>query len=557
MWIKRIGFTVLFGVLIVCLIRYAAVRLENAGKYPENTDEEYARATLFSDVSFWEPPLWDTAEGTITGDISKITGLALDITVPVQNMDTQLSLMLVNDKLPDIISITNPTAVSQLITSGKVWNIEEFFKTYKPDSHLLYKFPEDVKQELIQRDGGWYAIPSHINSAAARDIWKPTKYYEEAVKYNNNNAIIWNKKLLETAGLSIEDLQTDQEVLAAFEKVKNMNLEIDGKPVILLLLDGRDYQDPTLKFLQWTFGAESIDENGDYKDPILQPETKAALYFLNQVMRNSYADPTQLTIDNPQVKSYIASGRVLCFIGNTANAELVPDAWVSSGPILSSSGAKPVLGKNLRATTGWIGTFISKNCKNPKEIAAWIDYMTSDEGMLFWNYGYEGNDYYLNEEKQIQRTVMGAASEAAYRQTGQSAWWMFSNLAWSRSVERGNLSSIELQTAYGRHPVTSIYDDSLLNIPLEFISLDKQFGVIETEVNNWKKTQIPVVILARDDKEFNAQYDGFMKRLQELGIEQLDERKNEKYQENCREYNSSIKKVNGTRRGKSYDKEVK
>ena len=40
----------------------------------------YATASLFCDVNFWEPPSWETEEGTITGDITKRTGLALDIT---------------------------------------------------------------------------------------------------------------------------------------------------------------------------------------------------------------------------------------------------------------------------------------------------------------------------------------------------------------------------------------------------------------------------------------------------------------------------------------------
>ncbi|MFQ7549451.1 MAG: hypothetical protein ACLRMZ_02965 [Blautia marasmi] len=65
--------------------------------------EPYVTASLFCDVNFWEPPFWSTGR-TITGDITEKTGLALDITVPPQNADAQLSLMLLNDELPDIIS---------------------------------------------------------------------------------------------------------------------------------------------------------------------------------------------------------------------------------------------------------------------------------------------------------------------------------------------------------------------------------------------------------------------------------------------------------------------
>ena len=88
-------------------------------------------------------------------------------------------------------------------------------------------------------------------------------------------------------------------------------------------------------------------------------------------------------MENDQIKSLIASQRVLCFIGNIANTSFNPMQWVSSGPVFSESGKTPVLGKNCRASTGWIGTFVSKSCSNPEETAAFIDYMTSEEGMLF------------------------------------------------------------------------------------------------------------------------------------------------------------------------------
>ena len=121
-------------------------------------ESEYASISLLCDVDFWEPPVWD-------------------------------------DKLPDLISVVDSTAISQLVSSGKVWRLDEFLQKYKSDSHLLTSFPEDIKAELIKRDGAWYAFPSHMNSEDAREKWPPTTRYEIVTKYGNNNAIIWNKKL--------------------------------------------------------------------------------------------------------------------------------------------------------------------------------------------------------------------------------------------------------------------------------------------------------------------------------------------------------------------------
>lgn len=455
----------------------------------EEGEDSYARASLFCDVNFWEPPSWSTEEGTITGDITKKTGLALDITVPPQNADAQLSLMLLNDELPDIISLTNETTISQLITSGKVWDLEEFLKRYCPDSHLLKSFPEDIKRELIKRDGGWYAYPSHMNSQDSRKIWKPSsRFYEDWTNYNDNNAIIWNRELLEKAGLTVEEVQTEEQVLAAWNKMKNMHLDVDGEAVIPLLVDGKGYIDPTVKFLEYTFGAERVDENGNYRDILLQPQAEHALLFLNEAIRNGYAAPEQLTYENTKIKSLMAGGNVFCFIGNVANSGIDFTKWVSSGPILSSGGETPVLGKNLRAPTGWLGTFVSKDCRNPEQVAAWIDYMTSDEGLLFWSFGYEGSDYRLDDDGYVVQSEKGEAASLDYGQTGQGAWWMFDNFSWERSIlpepeeDSSTAAEKEVYTAFGSHDRTVSYDESLLPLTAEDIPPESDEGILDAKI---------------------------------------------------------------------------
>ena len=106
--------------ILACIIGLTGCRTDEKKKDLEQNEREHARVSLFCDVEFWKPPVWDTAEDTITGEISQKTGLALDIYVPVQDADTQLSLMLVNDNLPDLISVTDSTVTSQLVSSGKV-----------------------------------------------------------------------------------------------------------------------------------------------------------------------------------------------------------------------------------------------------------------------------------------------------------------------------------------------------------------------------------------------------------------------------------------------------
>ena len=535
-------------IMAICTICLAAAVLCSCGRAGQQTvSGQPVRAKLFCDVSFWRIPEWKETEGSITGGITEKTGLALDIIVPAQDADTQLKIMLINDELPDIISVTDSVTISQLVSSGKVWQIDEFLEAYKPDSHILEDFPEDVKHEMILRDGGWYAYPSHINSAEERAKWETSEYVENYVRYNNNNAMIWNRALLEQAGLKEEELKTQEQVLAALERAKSMKLKADREDAILLLIDGKDYQGTTLRYLQDTFGSEWVDENGNYRDILLQPQSRTAMHFLNTVMYRSYASPEQCTMEISRIQEIMKSGRVLCFIGNVANTEIDYREWVSAGAMLSPEGDVPVMGKSMRVTTGWISTFIAKDCKNPEEIAMFLDYMTSEEGMRFWSYGYEGRDYYVGEDGAFYRTDPTVVQR--YQETGIGAWWMFANMAWDRHAKAEDESAraeMEVLSAYGMDKNTVLYDSSLLIMPPSLIIAGQEESMIEKEIEQWKKTEILKIILAEGEDAFEREYTELIQGLYERGIDRMNQWKDEGYKKKCLEYGNTLQKINKT-----------
>lgn len=285
----------------------------------DSAENNYTELTLFSDVSFWNPPVWSFEEGSISAGISKKTGAYLDFAIPPQDASKKLSLMILKDELPDLIVATDKNVINQLIRSGKVWALQDFFETYCPDSHLLKDFPKDRKQEYIRQYGDWYAYLSHLNTDDARKTWKEkTSYYGDLFTHSYNHGIMFNRKLLARANLTVSDIQTASQVLKAFEKVKKLTAE-DGQSTIPLLLEGNQYLDSSISCLIGSFGAEVIDDNGNYTERFLQPECKDAFAFLNTAFRKGYAFSEDLTLDNLQMRDLIADDRVFCYIGNTSN----------------------------------------------------------------------------------------------------------------------------------------------------------------------------------------------------------------------------------------------
>lgn len=532
---KRFQYTVLLILLALGLVIAACGKQEEA---PKKGDTEYIRLSLFCDVNFWKPPQWEIKKDSITGKISEKTGVVIDTNVPAQDADKQLSLLLMNGELPDMISVTDNTMISQLVDSGKVWDLEEFFETYLPDSHILRDFPQDVLKMLKERDGGWYAWPSHIDSDDAREQWPPSaECYADEKEYLWNCGIIWNKKLLDELGISIQQLQTKEQVFHAFSKAKEWNRMQKDKKIIPLLVDGIDYQEFTLDFLQETFGMLPVGEDGAYRSAVLQPETKEALQFLNQALREGYMSPEQLTWQNLTVKDTLSGGQVLCFIGNIANSDINALEWVSSGQIRSDSGKSPVWGKRNTSATGWLNTFLSKSCEHPKELAVWLDYMTSEEGLLLWDCGLQGVDYELDQTGLVRRFTQ----EENPDKNEISVWWPFGNLAWLWSVlapyEEGSQedAASKIKVAYAKTEGTKIYDASLIDI-----SLEGEEKKLEETLNAYTRKEISVLLLTGSPEEFEEKYKSLIEALEQKGIRELDKQKNSLYQQKCREVGESI-----------------
>lgn len=194
-----------------------------------------------------------------------------------------------------------------------------------------------------------------------------------------------------------------------------------------------------------------------------------------------------------------------------------------------------------------MSTFISRDCENPEIIAGWLDYMTSEEGMLLWDFGIEGIDYVLDEEGLVVRTREGKEKRENYSTSGLMAWWMFVNYSWERHVmqaprEGEELQEYEIYTAYGRTEETVIYDEAVLSIPSETLSEEAQS--IQLAVNELKSTWLPLLVLAEDEASFETGYDQFLTGLREAGIEILDTEKDEQYEKNCEQYGYSLEKIN-------------
>ncbi len=508
----------------------------------------------FSDVSGWGPATanWSVDESPATVYIEENLGLSLNIEQPPTDASTKLGLMLASGELPDVMSITDSDMYKQLVEADKVWDMQTFLETYDPDSHLLKDFPDDIRKALTDVYGNWYSYPSHMESKNNREVFPPDdQIWVDVVEKGNNGCIMFNKEIMDAVGITPEDVQTEEGFLAACEKVKASGHQVDGQSVLPVVLQCNLWINTSLDgIVSNTFGVLPVDDEGNYRHSELNPLYKNALKFLNTLIQKEYLDVNTLTIDETALKTYLDAKRVFCWIGNQAQQDKTNMPWVSYGPILASNGAKPVIGLNGEAGTGWIQTLVSKDCKNPEKIAKLLSWASSREGLLVNYYGEEGTDYTIDDKGIVTRTEEGT-KRLAEEYDNNVLMWPFANTSFERHTEpvpdpasnRG--VEVALMPAFGKNENTYIYNTAVLDFRNNtVIEPSSDLGIKLSQVDSYLEAQKAKIVTASSDAEFEKEYQNMLDTLESYSIADIDAEYDKIYKEYCEKKGTSIENVN-------------
>ncbi len=508
----------------------------------------------FSDVSGWGPATanWSVDESPATVYIEENLGLSLNIEQPPTDASTKLGLMLASGELPDVMSITDSDMYKQLVEADKVWDMQTFLETYDPDSHLLKDFPDDIRKALTDVYGNWYSYPSHMESKNNREVFPPDdQIWVDVVEKGSNGCIMFNKEIMDAVGITPEDVQTEEGFLAACEKVKASGHQVDGQSVLPVVLQCNLWINTSLDgIVSNTFGVLPVDDEGNYRHSELNPLYKNALKFLNTLIQREYLDVNTLTIDETALKTYLDAKRVFCWIGNQAQQDKTNMPWVSYGPILASNGAKPVIGLNGEAGTGWIQTLVSKDCKNPEKIAKLLSWASSREGLLVNYYGEEGTDYTIDDKGIVTRTEEGT-KRLAEEYDNNVLMWPFANTSFERHTEpvpdpasnRG--VEVALMPAFGKNENTYIYNTAVLDFRNNtVIEPSSDLGIKLSQVDSYLEAQKAKIVTASSDAEFEKEYQNMLDTLESYSIADIDAEYDKIYKEYCEKKGTSIENVN-------------
>ena len=497
------------------------------------------------------PSNWNMNE-PIFKTITDATGVQCNFNIPAEDAATKLNLLMISGNMPDLITTDNGDLIREMIDAGQVWNLQELMETYYPDAQMLKEFPEDLKEAMIKRDGGWYCYPSHMITNGATAIYGyPTEEiadYYHAAKYDTPSAIYLYKDYVDKLSIDVDAIKTETDLMNVLAQIAAANLTNDaGASVYTMMTDGI-YTVPysVNEPLANMFGATRVSDDGQYQNLVYSDEYRDAVSFLNNCAQLGYLTETQMIMDEPSVVSVCNSGRSACFVGSLSTLKSggdVVDSWVSVGAIAPDSGASPVLPHSETTSTGWLSTLVAKKVQDPAACARFMDYMASREGLVVHMYGMEGTDYYYDEQGCLHRTDDGSA-KIEDGVTGMFGFYAFHNTAFQRSVEWKDVSKNSPSMKYGSSDNVVIYDSSVFELPSGYIEGGSDEAFIQTETSNYIRSEIPKIILSADTDAFNQAYDAFLTKLDELGLRTLDSFINEQVQRNCQEQGVTLSPIN-------------
>ena len=279
---------------------------------------------------------------------------------------------------------------------------------------------------------------------------------------------------------------------------------------------------------------------------------------MNTVVREGIVNSDQFTYDNTVIKTLFADQRVFAFIGNHDDTSYEKYGnWKSCGPVLSKEGTVPVYGKSSSSEATWIQTFIPKNNKHPEATAAFLSYITSEEGQQLAFCGLEDTDYKVDKDGKIYYTKEGLLRKDNYTETGLNAYWPFFNVDWYYSVladpaKREDMVSDrekmvkEIKCVWPENKNTFLFDNTPLNQTDLWLENEGSLLEIKKSIDKYKEKQLLKIILADSDKEFEQLYEELMNTIEDMGINEFDNAYNTKFQYFCDEENIQIENPNHT-----------
>ena len=299
--------------------------------------------------------------------------------------DQRISLMFASDSVPDLvwgIRLSNNDVMVYGMQEGMLLNWKDLITPeLMPNTYQAMQDYPDAFTASTAPDGNIYTLPMITGSS----------YYTNTGSFSAAIRMYINKDWMDACGITEIPTTLDEylEVLRTFKEKDPMGLGENNIPLI-----GNQEKDKTFVWNALGFHGTATQAYGtsfDLKDnqlvlPCYTEEAKEFITFYNTLYTEGLISPDYFTLDQTAARGLMASG--VCGVLGDSTLAAIGDAWsswIALSPLTSDVNDVAVAAFNPGYTVGQL--YASAYTEHPEVLARIVDYMYSDEGALYYNYG--------------------------------------------------------------------------------------------------------------------------------------------------------------------------
>ncbi|HML49381.1 MAG TPA: extracellular solute-binding protein, partial [Clostridia bacterium] len=323
----------------------------------------------------------------------EMTGIAIEwITVPSSAKTERITLAFSSGDLPDAFLKCGLSAsmLQQYGESGDLIDLGPYLEKWAPSFNAYMQQYPDAQAAITTPEGAIYSLPAAADANATR----------------MNKKFFWNQSWLDKLGMTqpttVDELYAYAK--AAMENDANGNGEADEIPL-----------SDSAGNLYYTFGGffgagnRGVAHNPEYdSDPqtgaVRHIKTSDAFRQATELMAKWYAegiiDKEYLTYSDSYSVGLLVQNRLGLY--NYTNLAPVPAdqvaSWVpTTGALTGPNG--DTLWPFMRSHLHSVGAYaVTADCENVEAALRWVDYFYTNEGVIFYHYGIEGDTCVRQED---------------------------------------------------------------------------------------------------------------------------------------------------------------
>jgi putative aldouronate transport system substrate-binding protein len=544
---KRTKFSLRTGLVLVLLVVSASLCFAKAGQETGATAVPSGKAgaalSWQKDTSPFQFDLyfygaWGTFYPWKGSYVEKVieqkTGVHPNIIVATGDEKEYLSVLVASGKLPDAMVLEYyGDMTKRIIQAGKIYPIKELTDKYAPE--FWDQIPQDVKTYHSETDGKLYYLPSFMSSkeefqkSPEKQIFRPFFIQKGIYEALGKPSVDTPEKFIAMLKM-IKQRYPDKKVITIEPPVDANQWGLTGCFTLSYLLGA---------FAPETYGNNYYLEGNAIKFCFESKGMVNSIKFLNTLVREGLMSVDRVIARQETFGDEVSAGifavttrypidiykqhnpKIMQVTGNEKDTYIPLEYLHVGGKDPQYAGGRG---------TGWVGSMVTKDAKNPGRIIRYFEYSWSDEGQMDNLFGKEGETYTIVNG--IPRYTAAIIDEL--NKTGDAFWDKY-------GFERRLLMWRSLPAVYQKLAIAPQgYTDYLLTTgkyakdtyELGIGSPDAGGAAIEPNPSSkegvqfqkikdvWSKA-IAQMIIASDDAAFEGLYTKAMDEIRAIGLEDV------------------------------------